>query len=576
MDDEARDGEPDEAPWERVVELMSDAVFLVGPDRRIISWNRAAEDLTGYRRDEVLGQPCLTAIHCQVCEERCGVFELGGVREVPLVLRARDGRALEVVKNATVLEGPDGAPKLAIEVLRDVTAWNARERSAREAQQATEAQRTLLRSVLDGASDGIVGVGRAGAVRFVSAAAERALGVTEAEVVGRSIEELAGPEVARVAAHVADHGGQVDATRLIHRTSDGRDVPLSISASRLELPEGEVGAMLLVHDLREDERRMRERLRAHGFTYGALVSRSPRMQEVFDLVDQVAPSGATILIQGDSGTGKELVARELHRRSRRAAGPFHAVSCAAIAAEILESEFFGHERGAFTGAVVQKPGRFEVAHTGTIFLDEVGELPLQLQAKLLRVLEERTFERVGGTQTLSVDVRVIAATHRDLAAMVREGTFREDLYYRLRVVPVRLPGLRERMEDVEPLAQHFLRRIAEREQRPPLALAPEALRALLDHAWPGNVRELANVMEYAAVVARGERIELHDLPRELRSGEAPAPPGVPELPVAEAEEGERGRIEAALVASKWVHGEAAKRLGMHRTTLYRKRLRYGL
>ncbi|MCK6550494.1 sigma 54-interacting transcriptional regulator, partial [Myxococcota bacterium] len=505
-----------ETPWQSVVELMSDAVFLVGPDRRIVSWNRAAEALTGYTREEVLGQHCLTAIHCTQCESRCGVFEHGGVREVPLRLKARDGRELEVIKNATVLEGPNGEPSLAIEVLRDVTAWREREQVAVDAQHAAEAQRSLLRSVLDGVTDGLVGVASCGQVRFVSAAAERALGVVEEQAVGKDIADVAGPEAQRIAEHVIRSGGTTNPDRVAHHRADGIDVPLALSGSPLVLPDGSAGAMILVHDLREDERRMRERLRAQGFAYGALVSRSPRMQEVFDLVDQVAPSGATILIQGESGTGKELVARELHRRSRRAAGPFHAVSCAAIAPEILESEFFGHERGAFTGAVVQKPGRFEVAHTGTIFLDEVGELPLQLQAKLLRVLEERAFERVGGTQTISVDVRVIAATHRDLAQMVREGAFREDLFYRLRVVPVRLPALRERMEDVEALANHFLRRITEREQRAPLVLAPDALRALLDHPWPGNVRELANAMEYAAVVAKTREITLADLPRELR------------------------------------------------------------
>jgi transcriptional regulator with PAS, ATPase and Fis domain len=340
--------------------------------------------------------------------------------------------------------------------------------------------------------------------------------------------------------------------------------------------------MLVIRDLYEEERGARERKRARDLSYGTLVSRSPRMQEVFDLIDQVAPTTATILIQGESGTGKELVAREVHKRSRRAAGPFHGVNCAALASEILESEFFGHEKGAFTGAVALKPGRFEVAHTGTIFLDEVAELPLELQAKLLRVLEERAFERVGGTRAIQVDVRVIAATNRDLAQFVQQGRFREDLYYRLRVVPIRLPALRERMEDVELLADRLLQRVTEREGKEALRLAPDALRAMLDHAWPGNVRELANAIVYAAVISKGPWVGLADLPREFRQ-QQPAPTATdaarPDPIVLDASRllgDERARVEAALQSAKWSHGKAADLLGMHRTTLHRKRTRYGL
>ena len=250
--------------------------------------------------------------------------------------------------------------------------------------------------------------------------------------------------------------------------------------------------------------------------------------------------------------------------------------------------------GPLPGRWRKSPGDFELAHTGTIFLDEVGELPLDLQGKLLRVLEERSFERVGGTRTIQVDVRVVAATNRDLAEMVRQRAFREDLYYRLRVVPLRIPALRERIEDLELLAEHFLRRLAEREGKPGLRVSPEALRLLLDHPWPGNVRELSNAMEYAAVVARTDLVTPDDLPRELREPtpivrpEPIAPPPSSKRPVmnppalsaegwAEAARAdERSRIEAALQATRFSLADAARMLGMHRTTLYRKRLRYGI
>lgn len=577
--------------WEAVVDLFTDAVFLVAPDRRVLYWNRAAEALTGYTRAEAIGHPCLTAVHCEACEGCCGVFEYGNVRDVPLTLRRRDGTHIEVLKSATVVYSPTGAPTLGIEVLRDMSVWNERERTCRASQQAAEEQQTRLRGVLDSVTEGIVGVGADGTVRFVSASAQSLLGVTEEEAVGRTVAAIVGAEVARHTTHVLESGGAVNSTRVAVATPANAIIPASVAVSPMRLADSPEGALILLHDMREEERGMRERLRSGDFAYGALISRSPRMREVFDLIDHVAPTTATILIQGESGTGKELVAREIHRRSRRAGGPFHAVNCAALASEILESEFFGHERGAFTGAVFTKKGRFEVAHTGTIFLDEVGDLRFDLQAKLLRVLEERAFERVGGTETIRVDVRVVAATNRDLMAMVRAGAFREDLFYRLRVVPLPLPPLRQRVEDIEPLAEHHLKRIAEREGKEPLRLSTGARRRLMEHRWPGNVRELANAMEYAAAVADGDAVREQDLPRELREGEA-APPVVPvassapssvpaPMPLdfpspARGSLGERGRIEAALTQTRWAHAEAAQLLGMHRTTLYRKRLLHGL
>lgn len=577
--------------WETVVDLLGEAVFLVGPDHRIVYWNRAAEQLTGYARGEVLGLPCLHAVHCEVCEHRCGVFELGEVRDVPLVIRDRNGRTVQVLKSASVVRGADGSPLVGIEVMRDMTQWNERERESVEARQTAQREKALLEGVFDAVTDGILVISSDARARFLSAPAMSSLGLSAEEVSGRPVAEVVGEELGAMVRHVLDSHARVSRARVGIRRSDGVEVGFAVAVAPMTVPGEQDGAIAMLRDLQQEERTLREGVRAAAFRYGAMVSRSARMQEVFDLVDQVAPTQATVLIQGESGTGKELVARELHRRSRRSGGPFHAVNCAAIASEILESEFFGHERGAFTGAVAQKPGRFELANTGTIFLDEVGELPLDLQGKLLRVLEQRSFERVGGTRTIQVDVRVIAATNRDLAEMVRQRTFREDLYYRLRVVPLRIPALRERIEDLELLAEHFLRVLAEREGKRGLRLSPEALRVLLDHDWPGNVRELSNAMEYAAVVVRGDVVRPEDLPRELReppSAAAAVSNGVPESqgsPPSQSGSGswqanvraeERLRIEAALQSTRYSLADAARVLGMHRTTLYRKRLRYGI
>ncbi len=243
-----------------------------------------------------------------------------------------------------------------------------------------------------------------------------------------------------------------------------------------------------------------------------LIGTSPAMRKVLDTIVQVAPASATVLLQGESGTGKELVARAIHRRSPRSGGPFVAINCAAIPVTLLESELFGHERGAFTGAFARREGRFKLADGGTLFLDEVAELDPMVQAKLLRVLQEGEFERLGGTQTIRTDVRLIASSNRPLLDMVRAGKFREDLFYRLHVITITLPPLRERVEDIPLLAQHFLARFASRNRKDVRVISREATELLLAHDWPGNVRELENTIEHAVVLCRGDTIRAEDLP----------------------------------------------------------------
>src|SRR5579859_2692115 len=247
----------------------------------------------------------------------------------------------------------------------------------------------------------------------------------------------------------------------------------------------------------------------------SLVGEGARMNEVFQFIGRVAPTEATVLLEGESGTGKELAARALHRNSHRSGKPFVAINCAAIPETLLESDLFGHERGAFTGAASQKKGRLEVADGGVVFLDEIGELALGLQVKLLRVLQEREFERVGGTQPIKIDVRVIAATNRDLAEAVRKGEFRQDLYYRLAVMRLTMPPLRERREDIPMLTRHFLQKNAKRCKVKPRPVTREAMSALVNYEWPGNVRELENAVERALVMGSSEMVLLEDLPESL-------------------------------------------------------------
>jgi transcriptional regulator with PAS, ATPase and Fis domain len=307
-------------------------------------------------------------------------------------------------------------------------------------------------------------------------------------------------------------------------------------------------------------------------TFHGIVSRDAGMLDAIETLRRVAQTEATVLVRGESGTGKELVARAIHAESRRRDGPFVAVNCGALAPSLLEDELFGHVKGAFTGADHPRPGIFAQANGGTLFLDEVAELSLELQTKLLRVLQERTFVPLGGVEPVSVDVRVVAATHRSLREQVRRGTFREDLMYRVRVVPIFLPPLRDRRVDIDLLLRHAVAAHEQRGARRIDSVAPDAMRALLDHHWPGNVRELLNVVEYAFAVGRGPQIGLGDLPPEFRERVARSPRALPDQP----DDAERLRVQDALRAAGGDFGLAADRLGVSRTTFWRLRRRLGV
>jgi DNA-binding NtrC family response regulator len=319
--------------------------------------------------------------------------------------------------------------------------------------------------------------------------------------------------------------------------------------------------------------------RDYGF--GSLVGSGPAMRSVFETIKKVAETDLTVLVRGESGTGKELVAQALHYRSGRRKRPFVAVNCAAISRELVESELFGHEKGAFTGADARRVGRFEAAHGGTLLLDEIGDMPLETQAKVLRVLQERSFERVGGASPVRVDVRVVAATHRALETEVAAGRFRQDLYYRLRVVEIELPPLRDRVEDLPALVDRFLTQLAERLGKKKALISPEALATLARHAWPGNVRELRNVVERAAVLASGDRIESGDLGLKADTEPAPLAADLSSLPFAEAkrravERFERAYLGEALRQNGGNVSRTAEAVGMVRQSLQQKMRELGL
>jgi DNA-binding NtrC family response regulator len=321
-----------------------------------------------------------------------------------------------------------------------------------------------------------------------------------------------------------------------------------------------------------ENKALRQNLQAHANHFGEIIGRSSRMRQVFDLIIQAAPSRTTILINGESGTGKELIARSLHQNSARAEKPFITVNSGNLPPDLLESNLFGHVKGAFTGAVYPKKGLFELADKGTIFFDEIGNVPLETQVKLLRVIQEREFMRLGGIEMLKVDVRIIAATNVDLRQMVEEGKFREDLFYRLHVITVQLPALRERKDDIPLLVQHFLEKYGEENNKRTLELTPEALDLLMEYDWPGNVRELENVIERAVVLSTGPRIDVDLVPDHVRSSrrfQMPQfvlpPEGISFRDVIT--DFEKRLIESTLEAAGGVQKRAAELLHIKPTTL---------
>ena len=431
-------------------------------------------------------------------------------------------------------------------------------------------------AILESISDGVFTVDHEWRITSFNRAAETITGVSREEAIGRSCCEVFRSNMCETdcALRRTLKSGRpiIGRTGYIIRADGGR-VPISLSTAVLRDAAGRVvGGAETFRDLSEIEALRREL--AGGARVGELMSHSPLMQRVFDILPAVAASPSTVLILGETGTGKELLARTIHALSPRADGPFVAVNCGALPDTLLESELFGYKAGAFTGAVKDKPGRFALARGGTLFLDEIAEISPALQVRLLRVLQERVFEPLGGTRSESADVRVIVATNRDLAEQMRQGLFRDDLFYRINVVRVELPPLRRRPEDLPLLVEQFIERFNRIQGKAIQGIAPEALSLLMAHAWPGNVRELENVIERAFILCAGGTIGLEHLPEELtvrRTAAVTAPDMRAARELLDARS-----IRAALERHGGNRLAAARELGIHKSTLFRKMKQLGI
>ncbi|MEJ2678357.1 MAG: sigma 54-interacting transcriptional regulator [Gemmatimonadota bacterium] len=581
-----------------LVESTDDAVFVVDAERRLVLISDRAEAITGVSRDEVLGRDCLTLFKCRACLVECALFKHGSTDDVPLVLYGPNGKDVSVRKTGRVVRNSRGEVVGAVEAFRlasDVV-------PAVDAGGGAWGGVSHLIAML---GRGVMMVDTNFVIRRVSDALAQLVGRTPEELVDRPAAELLGDELCApdgAFRQALQRGDRREGWRAVLQHADGRWLPFSLTAAPVPdagaCGEDPGGAVLMLRPESSVEAGGRD---GRPVRFERMIGRSHSMKHIFELIDHLRDSDATVLITGESGTGKELVARAVHARSSRANRPFVAVNCGALPEHLLESELFGHARGAFTGATRDKPGRFEVVQDGTILLDEVGDLPQPLQVKLLRVLQERTFERLGENTSRPFRARILAATNIDLAQAVARRTFRDDLFYRLNVVRIQIPPLRERRDDLELLITHLLDAIGRQRSRA-LRLSPGAMRTLMAYDWPGNVRQLENALEYANAVCNGQTIHVEDLPPELTAGPSappvasPAPipetplrapvsaPGAPPTsltpparqPVRLGPYPDRDRIVAALETTHYRRGDAARLLGISRTTLWRRMKELGL
>lgn len=565
--------------YEFIIDNISEAVLIVDSQLKIKVFNSAAEKITGFSSDEVIGKDCKD-VFCTK-HDWCPLitaFESGeSVTDYEAIIARKDESSVPVRLNINMILNQNGKAVNAIVSFRDVSeirdlTWEVVEKHTMALEEMTK-----LEIILNSIAEGVFTIDTQWRMDSFNAAAERITGFTAEEAIGRSCYEIFRSDMCGQNCPLAqslDTGQPVSNYEVNIASKDGRRVPISVSAAVLMNDDGEViGAVESFRDLSEIKRlaaEVRDR-----YEFSNIIGKSKDMKRIFGLIEDLGDTSATVLLQGESGTGKELVARAIHYNSTRKSKPFVAVSCAALAENILESELFGHVKGSFTGAIMNKAGRFEIADEGTLFLDEIGDISPNIQVKLLRVLEEQEFERVGSTKTTKVDVRLIAATNKNLKKAIEEREFREDLFYRLNVIPIHIPPLRERSEDIPLLVESFRDMLNNKTGKKIAVISPPAMDLLLDYQWPGNVRELQNAIEHAFVHCHSDTILPKHLPESLqqRLGSFTDIALLSNNPLDEAE---KQVIQRILEESDWDQSRAMNRLKISRTTLWRKMRKHNI
>jgi len=532
------------------VNALADGIIITDDNLKIINFNQAILRITGFSPDELMGKEI---------KEILPYFEKidnSVISSVETGMKTREGMTIKVLVSVNPVKSPEGKTNQYLFVIRNIFEYLfllkqlIQERNFKEA---------ILESILDG----VFTVDSQFRITSFNKAAEHITGYKKEEVLGKNCSEVmrspdADPCPLR---KTLETGENVSNYEMEIITKNGKRIPVSVNTAILYDEKGEIiGGVETFRDMSEIVR-LRNEVR-HRFSFGNIIGKSDCMQIIYDKLEVISVTDSNVLIEGETGTGKDLIARTIHYNSMRKDKPFVKINCAAIPENLLESELFGYKKGAFTGAVMDKMGKFEAADGGTIFLDEIGDMPLSLQAKILRVIEEKEFERLGEVKSRKVDVRVIAATNRPLKELVEQGKFRMDLYYRLNVVRIKLPALRERAEDIPLLLDHFIEVFNKKFNKRVKGVEQRVMDFLLDYSWPGNVRELENVIEHAMIHARGELIRFDNLPdylfEECESG------------AVSLEDIEREHILRVLKSVNNNRTRASKILGISRSTLWRK------
>jgi len=540
-----------------IINSIAEGVFTVNERWEITSFNRAAEKLTGWSRLEVLGRPCAEVFCSSICGENCllrdSIAQKSLLSERSIFIKTRDGRNLPVSISVAPLLDHDGEVIGGIETFRDVS----------------DSLKNDL--IIDSVADGVFTVDRNWRITSFNRAAEEITGWNRQDALGKSCGDIFHSSICGRNCAIAEslYSGRPVANRsiTIHKR-DGAAVPVSISAAPLTDHEGNIiGGVETFRDLTAITS-LRQELRK-SYTFDEIISKSAAMQRIFRILPDISRSMSTVLILGESGTGKELIARAIYNASSRSGHSFVAVNCGALPETLLESELFGYKAGAFTDAKKDRQGRFAAAEGGTLFLDEIGELPPTVQVKLLRVLQQKVYEPLGSNTPVQADVRIITATNRDLQTLVREGIFREDLYYRLNVVKILLPPLRERKEDIPLLIEHFILRFSAQQGKEIIGISSPALALLMQHDYPGNIRELENIIEYAFILCDGGYILPEHLPAPFAPSEQLTARSGVDAPLT-LEAMERQAIIMALQRNKWRKMAVCRELGISKDTLRRK------
>jgi len=548
------------------------AVFIVDKNKNILFFNKKAEEITGYNKNEALNDLCIISRHCTTCDNECAMFDNFTtkdrcIKEVSFL--RKNNQEIIIEKSSYPILNPYGEPIAAIEFFIDKTEEIKTKRELNDTIQKLDTSNYFNNLLSNLVIEGIIKIENDNTISLYSQKAENLIGLNKEAVEGKKASKVfEGENWNKISEVIASNMNNYKAElEFINLTINNRDLEFAIVPIRNKANNYESTIIFIKLSVKKmNIKHLNNNIKVE---YYDMLSRSVKMKKIFNLIENLKNSSINVLIEGKSGTGKELIAKALFETNQNHNKVFQTINCATLSPDLLESELFGHKKGSFTGAIADKEGKFKLADGGTIFLDEIGEIPMNLQAKLLRVLQFKEFDPVGSTKSIKIDVRIIAATNRNLQEAIIEGKFREDLYYRLKVVPIYLPNLNERKEDVPILIDFFINKL-NKEHNMQRDVSENAKIFLMNYDWPGNIRELENLISYLFVVTNKEVIEIDDLPDYLINLSR-------ELTYKNHNyKSEKDIILEHLEIFDFNQNKTAQSLGIHRTTLWRKMKRYGI